>query len=388
MPRKKIPVARVGLLVLMALIAFAVLIFLVGDRSNVFRDTNTYKVYFNNVGGLQAGNPVQLNGVDVGDVADVRLPENPTETKLIVEVEIDRRYAARIREDSRARIKTLGLLGDKFVELTSGSGDAEQVPDGGNIQAADATDVDRLIASGEDVMDNVVAISSSLKAILDRLEQGEGLAGELFKPIPEGEVSVLEQTVSILGRIDGHLDALDEARGPIGRLLYDRQMGDQLARTLAQLEVVVTNVDQGDGLLPALIHDPSLKTKIDDTLAHLEAASESIEALSVDVREADGLLPKLLYDEAYAESVTDELDALLERLNSIVKDVDEGDGTVSRLLHDPSVYEALNDVIVGIEESWMLRWLIRNRQKAGIEKRYEDTVGETGPEEDPAAPQR
>ena len=42
------------------------------------------------------------------------------------------------------------------------------------------------------------------------------------------------------------------------------------------------------------------------------------------------------------------------------------------LIDDPSVYEAINDVIVGVDESRLLRWLVRNRQKTGIKNRYRE----------------
>ncbi len=41
------------------------------------------------------------------------------------------------------------------------------------------------------------------------------------------------------------------------------------------------------------------------------------------------------------------------------------------LISDPEIYEAMNDIIVGVDESSMLRWLVRNRQKKGIKKRYQ-----------------
>jgi hypothetical protein len=50
------------------------------------------------------------------------------------------------------------------------------------------------------------------------------------------------------------------------------------------------------------------------------------------------------------------------------------------LINDPEVYQAVKDILIGVNESRMLRWLIRNRQKAGIERRYRDAQG------DPAAP--
>ena len=52
------------------------------------------------------------------------------------------------------------------------------------------------------------------------------------------------------------------------------------------------------------------------------------------------------------------------------------------MIDDPQVYEAINDIIVGIDESRFLRWLVRSRQKEGIEKRYEteqEKLEESGP---------
>jgi hypothetical protein len=49
------------------------------------------------------------------------------------------------------------------------------------------------------------------------------------------------------------------------------------------------------------------------------------------------------------------------------------------LINDPAVYESINDILIGINESQMLRWLIRNRQQKGIEKRYDAGVEQPAP---------
>jgi len=63
---------------------------------------------------------------------------------------------------------------------------------------------------------------------------------------------------------------------------------------------------------------------------------------------------------------------LLAQLNEATAKLNQGDGTAARLLNDPSVYEAIGDILVGINESRMLRWLLRNRQQAGIRERYRE----------------
>src|SRR5918999_3870930 len=190
---------RVGLVILVAVTVLAIGIFVIGDRNNLFSRKNLYYIDFNSVSGLKPGSPVQLNGVDVGTIKKVDLPENPRTRRIRVWLEVERRYAARIRgpvdasqviagqPGSVARIKTLGLLGDKFIEISSGSPGYPVIPSGGPIPAAQPTNVDALIASGEDVMDNLVQISHSLNKILDRMERGEGILGQLTKDTPESQ---------------------------------------------------------------------------------------------------------------------------------------------------------------------------------------------------------
>ena len=94
-----------------------------------------------------------------------------------------------------------------------------------------------------------------------------------------------------------------------------------------------------------------------------------------DLNAGDGLLPRLMKDEALADELETELRGLLEQLNEAAEKLNRGEGTAAKLLNDPAVYDAISDILVGINESRMLRWLIRNRQKAGIRERYEDAQG-------------
>lgn len=68
--------------------------------------------------------------------------------------------------------------------------------------------------------------------------------------------------------------------------------------------------------------------------------------------------------------MTEELRLLVRTLREVAEKLDRGDGTAARLLNDPSVAEALDDILVGVNESRLLRWLVRNRQKAGIAQRF------------------
>jgi phospholipid/cholesterol/gamma-HCH transport system substrate-binding protein len=387
---------KVGLLVLAALAVLAVAILLIGQQSNLFRPTNDYYVEYNNVAGLTAGNPVQLNGVDVGRVSSVVLPEEPGEADIRVWISVDRRYAPRIRQDSEARIKTLGLLGDKYIEIVSGSVELPPIPDGGQIPTSAGTSLDELMASGEDLMDNVMAISSSLRTVLGRMEEGEGILGQLTKDTPEGE-QLIGSIVASAESMERLTATLETGEGPLPRLLRDEALADRIDASMARIESVLAKVDEGEGALPMLLDDPATAERIRTTLANLEQTSADLGALAREVRESDGLLQRLLTDEEYAEQVTGDVERVIDRVERLSLDITEGEGTLARLIQDPTVYDSINDILIGINESRILRWLIRNRQGAGIEQRYEDAVraGEVpplpegpapSPEEQPPAP--
>ena len=71
--------------------------------------------------GLAEGNPVKISGVTVGVISDINLPRDPKMRDVDIELMVDRKYAERIRGDSRARLKKLGLLaGDSYIDITPG----------------------------------------------------------------------------------------------------------------------------------------------------------------------------------------------------------------------------------------------------------------------------
>ena len=369
---------KVGAVVIAALLVLASGIFLLGERSNLFALKNTYSIHFANVAGLEAGNPVQLNGVVVGRVEDVVLPQEIEEEELTVWISLDRRFANRVRQNSVARIKTLGLLGDKFIEISSGSSVSPLVPSDGEIPAAQATDVDRLLASGEDVVDNVSAISYSLRTLLERMERGEGLLGEMLVDSESGQRTkqAVVDTFESLRRIASRIES---GRGTMGALVMDEDLANRVETSIARVETALTALETGEGPLGALLHDETMRAELESTLSTFGSAVDKTEALISQLEDGEGLLHRLLTDEAYAHALAEDLQKLLHNLRKVSGQLAEGEGTLGQLIQDPNLYQALDDVAVGVNESKLLRWLIRNRQKAGIEKRYDAAQKEQQP---------
>jgi len=376
---------RVGLVILAAMLVLAAGIFLIGSKNNLFARKTRYYVEFNSVSGLKPGSPVQLDGVDVGTIEKVVLSENPQKKDIRVWIRVDDDYTARIRGPvdpnalmknqvaSRARIKTLGLLGDKFIDINSGSPVYPPIPEEGQILAAQPTNVDALIASGEDVMDNVVEITHSLNRVLGRMERGEGILGQLTSDTPEGR-RLQKSLVGASESLERIALKVENGQGPLPRLLNDRAMADQLARSLDRFQGLLDQAQNGPGLLPGLLNDPSSRTEFNETLASLHQVARDLQAFTADLESSDALLPRLVKDKAYGREVTEQVRQLVRNLNEVSAKIDKGNGSAAKLINDPQIYDAVNDILVGVNQSKFLRWLIRNRQNKGIEKRYKDTT--------------
>ena len=313
MPRDIGSAVRVGATVLVGILVLAVAIFLVGERQFLFSRKNRYFIEFENVSNLTVGNPVQLNGVTVGKVEDIVLPED-TDATVQVWITVDRRYEQRIRQDSQARIQTLGLLGDKYIAINSGSPGVPAIEPGGQIAAAPATEIDELLASGGDVVDNLVVAANSLSNILSRMERGEGLLGALVADRGDGK-TINDTVTTILTDVRDVLADVKQGKGSLGRLLYDDSLARDLETAVSQLEELAAKLNEGDGLLPALVSDPALKDRFGDALENLETTSGELETMVTDLNAGDGLLPRLMKDEALADELETELRGLLEELN-------------------------------------------------------------------------
>ncbi|HEX3071382.1 MAG TPA: MlaD family protein [Thermoanaerobaculia bacterium] len=375
---------RVGLLVAVTMVVLMIFIFLIGSEQKIFSRKNEYKVRLDNVTGLAEGNPVKISGVTVGVIKDITLPYDPKMHDVDIELMVDKKYAERIRSDSRARLKKLGLLGgDSYIDISAGSPKFDAVEPGSLIPAARQTNVDQLISSGEDLVDNFVQISYSLKNVLGRVDRGEGLIGELTST-PETKQRITDTFLTTLNKTNAILAHVESGKGLVGKLVYDdayaTQLTGSLQDTARSLQGLVASVEgslkTGQGTIPALLNDPEGKKKVFELVDNLRVTSANLAALTASYQNGQGLVPRLMNDKAYGDQALMEFTGLLKQLNDTVAKVNRGEGTAGKLISDPSVYESVNDILIGINESKLLRWLIRNRQQTGIQKRY-DTESKT-----------
>ena len=218
---------KVGLFVFMALAALVLLVFKAGDF--YLKPGYTLRLIFNFVSGVDSGSPVRLAGVNVGEIKEVhvvRNAEGATEVEMFAWIA----KGVSIEEDAEARINSLGLLGEKYVEIIPGTTGGKTVPGGGTLVGKSPVALERLTESGnrliskiEYTFDNVneVVADAKFKASLkNTFGNAEGVTGNLKEASDDLKDTLKSARIVMARLLDGE--------GSIGRLLKD----DTIAKDL------------------------------------------------------------------------------------------------------------------------------------------------------------
>ncbi|PIQ84042.1 MAG: hypothetical protein COV75_04185 [Candidatus Omnitrophica bacterium CG11_big_fil_rev_8_21_14_0_20_63_9] len=205
---------KVGAFVLTGIALLLLFVFFIGDLSSVFQPGRYVRVWFDSAIGIAEGSPVQYAGVEKGKVQSVRLiyPEGAPKVELMVWLPND----VQIRSDDVASISTFGLLGEKYLEITPGTG-------AGELLAPKDVLVGKPPVSTELIMERSNEVLDEFKRALEGLNS---LVGD-----PEARVYLKEALVEardatrhwkVLGeRLNLAMSYAESGQGNLGKLLYD-----------------------------------------------------------------------------------------------------------------------------------------------------------------------
>ena len=257
--------ARLGLIVLGGVVAFMLALFVLANRTFLLSDTYRVSAEFNDVGGLLPGGPVQYQGIAVGRVEVIELPDVPGES-ITVGMAIREDARGLVRQDTRAIIQTEGLVGNMMVILTGGSTTEPIVAEGGTITGVDPfsfTEVtDRLFES----VSRFDSVTVSLAGIMGDVRSGEGTLGAFLYDdrLYEETVLTAQETRTALRGLTAEANAL------VG-IAADASEG---------IDQIIAKVNTGDGTLARLINDDAVYDEMLQAATAFSEAADDVETVT------------------------------------------------------------------------------------------------------------
>jgi phospholipid/cholesterol/gamma-HCH transport system substrate-binding protein len=231
---------KVGIFLLLGIGLICTLIILFGEVPDLFKPTYTLTVKFPNASGLLKGSDVYISGALIGKVTTDPHPIADTQ-KVEVNLKIDKKVG--IRTDAQYVIGSSGLLGDKYVEVrpkvyAEGEEKAPYVKDGDVIEGTQAPDIPALMDASMPLIDRANHIAAQLDDMITRLNT-DVLSGTSTDDLKE-TIAKLRHMVdngdSMISNANDLLAQAKTGKGTLGRLINDKQTGDNIAAFIANLK--------------------------------------------------------------------------------------------------------------------------------------------------------
>ncbi|MEA2764953.1 MAG: phospholipid/cholesterol/gamma-HCH transport system substrate-binding protein, partial [Gemmatimonadaceae bacterium] len=246
---------KVGVLIVVALFILAVAIVKLGQAGNLFGKRYQLVAFVSNASGLRLGGPVTVAGQLSGSIKDIQFlpPDKDTTRNLKLVVEVNREVTEQVRRDSRGKIRTQGVLGDKVFDITPGTPPNRILHEGDTIGVDPSVDFETVVQQASGAIGAVIGLTDDLKRVTGSVTRGEGTLGQLVT-----NRSLYDQLNGTLASTNSLMARLENPRGTIGRLMNDPALYYSLNRTIASVDTIIRQISTSNGTVGKLLRDDTL----------------------------------------------------------------------------------------------------------------------------------
>ncbi|HUP88029.1 MAG TPA: MlaD family protein [Longimicrobiales bacterium] len=300
---------RVIVLVVIGVLLLIYGTYRVGKIFDVFASRYTIITQLESVAGLKEGAPVTLAGQQIGQVEKIefipmRLKRN--DNNLSVHLKVAERVQSQIRRDSRAAVRSQGLLGDKFVDISPGTMQMAMLKANDTIQAIVAMDMDQFLAQATQMMDSVGLVIGDLREITGTIARGEGT---------------------------------------IGKMLHDERLYARMIGTTAELEHVLASINNGNGTLSRLIQDPGMYNRLMSAVTRMDSLGNSL-------LHGRGSIAQLLRSDSLYNglvSMSRKGDAAAGNFADIARKLNDPNGSINKFMTDPRLFDEFLKSVIDLQ---------------------------------------
>ncbi|MBT7310252.1 MCE family protein, partial [bacterium] len=264
---------QVGITVIVSFIVLIVgLIWL--KQVNVGSGETSYNVMFNGVGGLQVHDRIQVRGIRMGAVKSLDFSEDGVLVVIAIHGDAD------LRNDAEIRLQTVGIVGEKLIEIDPGMG--TPVESNHTFKGVVDADMTAMMSTGAIALDDAQELTKEIRALVKELRNQGKLTGTMDAGHDAAtKISTLVDDVS-----PGLKQLVTDLKGSVEKinsLVGDEKITSAIAgadRTFAKTDTltilltdvtaslakVVAKMESGEGSLGKLIHDETLYAEADSTI--------------------------------------------------------------------------------------------------------------------------
>ncbi|UCD17603.1 MAG: MCE family protein [Candidatus Zixiibacteriota bacterium] len=287
---------KVGLLLAIAIAAMLYASFS-GGGTSIFEMKARYRTYVTDANGLVAGAPVWLSGVEVGNVKSIEFVNLDSARRIELEFTVKKAVTHMVTVNAGVKLGTIGLMGDKYLEVVPGGLDQPPIPEGGVVPNIPAGDLSSVFSESEKTMNSARGLVENLTDITGRMRRGEGAAGQLItNDTLYHEITTLmasltlliddlqknqERLVSSIENVSTNLSEISSQvnsnTGTIGKLISDPALYDNIHSSAGRIDSILARISRGEGTAGSLVNDAELYEEVRNLIVRIENLVADIE---------------------------------------------------------------------------------------------------------------
>ncbi len=266
---------RLGMFITLGIAVFIFAIYFIGEQQQLFRSTFRLSGVFKNVAGLQVGNNVRLSGINVGTIDNITII---SDTSVRVVFFVDENTRQFIKKDAVASIGSEGLMGNKVLILSPGTGGKMNIKNDDIVTTSQPTDIDDIMKSLKTTMDNTANITGNLATISASIESGKGAVGGLI--MDKALRKDIESTIINLKEgSDGFKVVMDKAGELDSILIAIKSTIRSTADITSDLATIANSLQSGEGTIGRLLMNTSAAENFDSTMFYMKESSAALKLL-------------------------------------------------------------------------------------------------------------
>ncbi len=331
---------RVGLLAVVTIVILIVLILSVTGDISIFKNTLSIKTRFAAADGLKTGDEVRLAGVRVGQVSGVDfaqdIPDSKTAKTILITMTLDAgETRGRVRTDSKAVLGQQGFLGDRVIDITTGTTAGQEIANNGEIESEDVAGMTQVFSGANDLLVAFNTVANQIQDLVGNIQKGQGTIGKLLY-----DDTLFVNLNRTIVEAQNLVKRIQQGDGTIPKLLNDAKLYDDVRGLTNELKGITADLRAGKGTAGKLLNDEKLYFEAADAMVKVNASLEKLDRIIGDVEAGRGTLGKLVKD----EKLHTDLQATVASVRSISERLDRGEGTAGKLLHDDKLYNNVNQM--------------------------------------------
>jgi phospholipid/cholesterol/gamma-HCH transport system substrate-binding protein len=309
---------RVIALAVVAVIVLIYAVIRVGAVFDVFASRYEVVMTVPTALGLREGAPVTLAGQRIGQVSRIEFiapAAKRGDDNLLIRLALSEAVREQIRADSRAFLRTQGLLGDKFVDIRPGSPGAALLAAGDTLPTGESVDLDEFMAQASNALDSALLVVTSVRRVAEGVAAGQGTIGSLLT-----DDQLYAELVGTAAAVRGTLGQLNRTDGTFGRLLSDPALYHDLTRAVARIDSIGALAMHGDGTLGRLLTDDELHRGLLGTVARADSSMAAVSTFLARLTEGDGSVQRMFTDPALYDELLKAVVDVQTLINAIRQD--------------------------------------------------------------------